>query len=354
MYNPALYNRTKTRSFRLATGPGIIALLVFCGVAHSAPQQPAAPATAAQSKDTAAPTLPTATKPASASAPAASSSPAAPAFSPVIANRKAWKTLTDGLAEKNYDRRAQAVAALGTIGLRRDSVALIEAALNDKDEPVRLAAADVLGTMKSRSSIPKLQVALDDSSPIVSFAAAQSLLLMGDKSGLDMFMQILDGDHKVSTGIVSGGMHKVHEELHDPTALAELGAIQTAGAFLGPAGFGVAAAIEMSKDKAAPARAISAKLLADDTSDDARQTLRDALQDKSWIVRAAAAEALGVHGSANDVAALAPLLDDVHKEVRYRAAAAIIRSYRPNPLRSQQPAARSGTVAATQTPAPAR
>ncbi len=103
--------------------------------------------------------------------------------------------------------------------------------------------------MKSRSSIPKLQVALDDSSPIVSFAAAQSLLLMGDKSGLDMFVQILDGDNKVSTGIVSGGMHKVHEELHDPTALAELGAVQTAGAFLGPAGFGVSAAIEMARDK---------------------------------------------------------------------------------------------------------
>jgi len=36
-------------------------------------------------------------------------------------------------------------------------------------------------------------------------------------------------------------------------------------------------------------------------------------------------EALGVHGPSNDVATLAPLLDDQQKEVRYRAAAAIIR-----------------------------
>ena len=91
---------------------------------------------------------------------------------------------------------------------------------------------------------------------------------------------------------------------------------QTVGAFFGPAGFGVTAAIEMAKDKAAPARAISARLLADDPSDDAREVLREALQDKSWIVRAAAAEALGVHGSLNDVTTLAPLMDDPQKEVR--------------------------------------
>ncbi len=40
---------------------------------------------------------------------------------PIIASREAWKCLTDGMAEKNYDRRAQTVAALGTIGLRRDA-----------------------------------------------------------------------------------------------------------------------------------------------------------------------------------------------------------------------------------------
>jgi HEAT repeat protein len=233
--------------------------------------------------------------------------------------------LKDGLEEKNYDRRAQVIAALGTIGLRRDVVSLIEGVLNDKDAPVRQAAVEVLGTMKSRGSIPKLQLALDDNSAVVSFAAAQALWTMGDRSGQDLFVEVLDGDRKVSTGLVRGGLQKVHEELHDPKALAELGSEQAAGAFLGPAGFGVTAAVELAKDKAAPARAISARLLANDTSDIAREVLREALQDRSWIVRAAAAEALGVHGSLNDVATLAPLLDDNQKEVRYRAAAAIIR-----------------------------
>lgn len=247
------------------------------------------------------------------------------ALSPAAASRKAWQCLKDGLAEKNYDRRAQAITALGAIGLRPDVVSLIEASLNDKDAPVRLAAVEVLGKMKSRSSIPKLQAALDDPSAVVAFAAAKALWAIGDHSGEGLFLEVMSGDRKASTSMIRGGMQQAHEELHDPTALAELGAEQTAGAFFGPAGFGLTTAIELTKDKAAPARAASALLLADDKSDDAREALRDALEDKSWIVRGAAAEAIGAHGSANDVATLAPLLNDPHKEVRYRAAAAILR-----------------------------
>ena len=301
-----------SRGFRVAIGGGMLVLLTVCLCTQGAQQEHASspPLTAAQPK------------PDSTAAPA---KPSAATLSPDAASRKAWKILNDGLGEKNYDRRAQVITALGTIGLRRDVVSLIEGGLNDKDAPVRQAAVEVLGTLKSRGSIPKLQLALDDKSAVVSFAAAQALWTMGDRSGQDLFLEVLDGDRKVSAGLVGGGLHQVHEELHDPKALAELGSEQAAGAFLGPAGFGVTAAIEMTKDKAAPARAISARLLANDTSDSAREALEEALQDKSWVVRAAAAEALGVHGSLNDVATLAPLLDDPQKEVRYRAAAAIIR-----------------------------
>jgi HEAT repeat protein len=214
---------------------------------------------------------------------------------------------------------------LGTIGLRRHNVSQIEGGLTDKDSQVRKAAVDVLGTMKSRGSIPKLRAALDDNSTVVSFAAARSLWAMGDTSGQDLFMEVLDGDRKASRGLVQGGLQQFHEEIHDPKALAELGSEEAAGIFLGPAGFGVLAAIELSKDKGALPRAITARLLANDTSEAARKALRDALQDRSWIVRAAAAEALGFHGSSGDVATLAPMLDDQQKEVRYRAAAAIIR-----------------------------
>jgi HEAT repeat protein len=313
--------------FRVATGTGMVLLLALCVCARGAQQRPASaqPPAVAQPKPGSTAAAASA-KPGAAPSVASVVSQDAATLSPAAASRKAWKCLNDGLAEKNYNRRAQAIAALGTIGLRRDAVSLIEGGLNDKDSPVRQAAADVLGTMKSRGSIPKLRAALDDNSAVVSFAAAQALWTMGDRSGQDLFLEVLVGDRKISTGLVRGGLQQLHEALHDPKALAELGSEQAAGALLGPAGFGVTAAIELAKDKAAPARAISARLLADDTSDDAREVLREALQDKSWIVRAAAAQALGVHGSLNDVTTLAPLLDDQQKEVRYRAAAAIIRA----------------------------
>jgi HEAT repeat protein len=299
---------------RVAMGMGMLVLLIFCVRARSAQQGSTSlpPLSGAEPKSDSTPTT-------------APAKPGAAVLSPAAASRKAWKCLQNGLEEKNYDRRAQVITALGTIGLRRDVVLLIEGGLNDKDAPVRQAAVDVLGILKSRGSMAKLQLALDDKSAVVSFAAAQALWTMGDRSGQDLFLEVLDGDRKVSAGLVRGGLQQVHEELHDPKALAELGSEQAAGAFLGPAGFGVTAAVELAKDKAAPARAISARLLANDTSDSAREVLREALQDRSWIVRAAAAEALGVHGSLNDVATLAPLLDDPQKEVRYRAAAAIIR-----------------------------
>jgi HEAT repeat protein len=309
--------------FRVLRYIGIVGFL-FPVFGRGAKQQPPSPPAAGQPKLESTvivrPIKPIA-------APSASSPVSADttALSPAAESRRAWKCLNDGLMEKNYDRRAQAIAALGTIGLRPSAVSLIEGGLKDKDAPVREAAVDVLGTMKSRGSIPKLRAALDDNSAVVRFAAAHALWTMGDKSGQDLFLEVLDGDRKASTGLVRGGLQQIHEEMHDPKALAKLGSEQAAGAFLGPAGFGVTAAIELAKDKGAPARAISARLLADDTSDDAREGLREALQDKSWIVRAAAAEALGAHGSLNDIMVLAPLLNDPQKEVRYRAAAAIIR-----------------------------
>jgi HEAT repeat protein len=313
-------------AFRVAIGAVMVLFSVFLVRAQGAQQPPtSSPPQAVAQPNPGSGAAAAPAKPRGAPSSASVVSPDGAALSPAAATRKAWKCLTDGLAENNYDRRAQTIAALGTIGLRRNAVSLIEAGLKDKDSPVRQAAAEVLGTMKSRSSIPELRVALDDSSDVVRFAAAQALWAMGDKSGQDLFLGVLDGNRRASTGLVRGGLQQVHQELHDPKALAEFGSEEAAGAFLGPAGFGIKAALELAKDNAAPARAISALLLADDANEDAREVLREALQDKSWIVRAAAAEAIGVHGSLKDIETLAPLLGDQEKKVRYRAAAAIIR-----------------------------
>ncbi|HUK30245.1 MAG TPA: HEAT repeat domain-containing protein [Candidatus Acidoferrum sp.] len=256
----------------------------------------------------------------------ASPSPAAqPPISLADARTNAWKVLNDGLADKELDHRAGAISALGTIGVQPEVVPLVEGGLDDKSVTVREVAATTLGRMKSRGSIPKLRAALDDESPAVVYAAATSLWQMNDNSGEEILAEILEGDRKASRKRVDQGLHAAHEKLHDPKELLALGAEMSAEGFFPPAVFGVKLVEYLSKDKAASPRAASALLLGDGTDAYAHDALGQALADNSWIVRAAAAEALSRHGTQDDIALLAPLLKDEHYEVRYEAAAAIVR-----------------------------
>lgn len=241
------------------------------------------------------------------------------------ARRSAWKSLTEGADNKNADDRALAVSALAVLGSQPEAIVLVEAGLQDKSYEVRQAAATALGAMKSRSSIPKLRDRLDDESAPVVFASAQALWEMGDFSGESIFAQVLAGDRKVSPTMFQTGFHDMNEKLHDPLALAEFGAEQSAGAFLGPAGFGVPVVEELAKDKTVPARALSARLLGQGKDAASRQALEQALHDRSWIVRAEAAVGLGQMGARSDVGTLLPLLNDGTPQFRYKVAAAILR-----------------------------
>jgi HEAT repeat protein len=229
------------------------------------------------------------------------------------------------VSNKNADHRTQAVYALGTLGVQPESVPLIDARLQDTNSFVRQAAAKTLGDMQARESVPKLHAALDDKSAAVSFTAAQALWRMGDESGTSILAQVLAGDRGVSPGLIHSEWHDMREQLHSPTSIVEFGAVQAAGAFLGPAGFGVAALEELAKDKTSGVRAISAGMLGDGTDPGDRVLLGEALKDKSWLVRAAAAQALGHAGDQSDIEKLMPMMDDNHPAVRYKAAAAIVR-----------------------------
>jgi HEAT repeat protein len=252
-------------------------------------------------------------------------SSASNAGKPAEARAASWACLLEGASNKKSDHRTQAVYALGTLGAQPDTVSLIEARLRDTDSFVRQAAAKTLGDMQVRESVPKLHAALDDKSAAVSFTAAQALWRIGDKSGTSILAQVLAGERGVSPGLIHTEWHDMHEQLHNPTSIAEFGAVQAAGAFLGPAAFGVAALEELAKDKTAGVRAISAGMLGDGTDPGDRVLLEEALKDKSWLVRAAAAQALGHAGDQSDIEKLMPMMDDNHPAVRYKAAAAIVR-----------------------------
>src|SRR4051812_48443175 len=110
-----------------------------------------------------------------------------------------WEIVKQGAAEENPIKRAQAIAALGTIRTPQADK-LVEAALADRDPSVRLTAVSALAERKSRATIPRLRAALADDSGEVSFTAAKALWEIGDRSGQELLEQVLSGERKQSAG----------------------------------------------------------------------------------------------------------------------------------------------------------
>jgi HEAT repeat protein len=239
-----------------------------------------------------------------------------------------YDVLTQGTVDSNPAKRIGALIAMGVIHPEPKAVALIEGMLADKDYGTRQAACSTLGEMKSRASIPKLHEALDDKAPEVVFAAARSLYAMGDPAGRAVLIGVLDGDRSNSSGLVSSSLRDAKLKLHDPKALLLIGVNESAG-LLGPFGVGVPIAETIMKDKEASGKTAAALLLATDTTIASRDAIKEALSDKNWTVRVAAARAVGVRDLKFFYDDVAPMLSDKRDEVRFAAAATMIRLKQP-------------------------
>jgi HEAT repeat protein len=243
----------------------------------------------------------------------------------------AWATITDGVNSPNAIKRKDAISTLDAAGLNPRIVGLLETALSDKDVVVRQTAASVLGALKSRQSIPKLRAALQDPAPEVSFSAATALWNMKDPSGRDIFAAVAAGERGNSSGIMKEQIRDAKKKLHSPGTLAMMGIRESAGAFLGPFAMGLTVFDELRKDSSASARTLSLSMLSTDTDPKTIKAIEDALEDKNWIVRTAAAKALAVRNSRDSVPKLRAALVDKHESVRYMAAAAIVKLTTPVP-----------------------
>jgi len=233
--------------------------------------------------------------------------------------------LTDGAAESSPYKRSPAISALGTIPTP-DARKLVDAALTDKEILVRLAAVSAIAERKSRADIPKLKKALDDESGEVSFTAAHALWEMGDRSGRDLLESLIEGDRKPSEGFVKKQIRGAKSTLHNPKELAWLGAKEGAGFLFGPLGAGLGVLQMVLKDSAAPERALSATMLGEIKDAESISYLSDALLDKSPLVRAAAAKALGGFTDPSVQPKLEAVLDDKVDAVRYMVAASLLRT----------------------------
>lgn len=265
------------------------------------------------------------------SPPAKKSAAPAKTSAPIVPVRTAAANLLRAaLKEKSAVRRAEAVVAYGTIGTQPEVVRRIESSLNDSDEDVRRAAAATLGEMKSRGSIPRLKQALEDKSARVRFVAALSLWQMGDRSGRAILSAVLGGEGGGGVkDTVSSEFRGAKKTLSDPKKVGMMGLKEGAGALLGPFALGITVAQAVTQDRSAPERTLCAVMFGEDRDIASVKQLEAALVDKSWLVRAAAARALGGIGRPASIPKLRALFEDDRPAVRYTAAASVLRLTEP-------------------------
>jgi HEAT repeat protein len=250
---------------------------------------------------------------------------------------EAWTTLTNALKDpKHPDVRIQALAALGTLGNNVRAENLITAAMKDPDFDVRTAAILAAGQTKDRNLTTPIRNMLDDNEPQVAFTAATTLWKMNDHSGEDILVAVVNGDRKATAGLKDSTKHTIAKDLHSPSTLARIGALQGASILLGPFGFGITAYEYMRKNGVDTSRVTAIEQISEEKTGPIRSTLIAALDDKDPAVRAAAAKALGHNYHDKEVAdALLPVFDDSKRPVRLTAAAAYINATSP-PLHTRR------------------
>lgn len=239
-----------------------------------------------------------------------------------------WERLEKAAVDGKPEHRIAALAALASMTGDREAAALIGSALlHDDNRDVRQVAALSLGDIRARAAIPALRQALNDKAPEVVFAAAQALWKLGDRTGRDILEEVLDGERSAAKGVVSSHLAEFRKLFTSPKQMMVFGLKEGAGSLLGPYAMGFGVLQEFMSDKSAGARVLSVSLLAQDPNATSFAALRDALRDKSWLIRLAAAKAAGGLRRRELLPILRSNLDDADERsaVKLMCAAAVLR-----------------------------
>jgi hypothetical protein len=235
--------------------------------------------------------------------------------------QKAWSMFETAAKSKSATQRVLGMRALGLLPDDAHARELAEGALADPRPQVRAAAATALGQMHAIESVPKLKTLLSDKRISVVMAAAHSLHDLNDDATANaIYLDVLSGERK-GDGLIAEQM----DTLHNPKELAMIG-VETGIGYVPFAGIGWDAWRYTHKKNPHPPRAIAATLLAHDPDPrTGRALVKAALNDKEWIVRAAAVEAVAQRGDPSLEDKIELSLFDPNVHVRFTAAAAVIR-----------------------------
>ena len=231
----------------------------------------------------------------------------------------AWKLLEEGAREKNLEKRAKMIHALGLLGPEPKAVELAEAGLEDKEPQVRIVAARVLGQMGSTKSVPKLVAATSDRKISVALAAAHSLVALKSDAGYDVYYAVMTGQRKEA-----GMIEEQWDELRSPKNAAEFAFNQGIG-FVPYAPAAYEAIQMLTKKDPSPIRAAAAIGLVHDPNPRSGTALAQAVKDKNWIVRVAALRAIAMRGDHEMLGAVEAMTQDKREEVRFAAAVAVLK-----------------------------
>jgi HEAT repeat protein len=234
----------------------------------------------------------------------------------------AWSLLEAGLTQKSAAPRAAAVQTLGRIPNDPHAIELAENALKDKSSLVRTAAATSLGQMHASSADSSLKAALNDKNLSVVMAAARALLLLNDRVSYDVYYEVYTGERKNNSGMVA----QETQILHNPKRLAQMGFNEGIGFVpFGGIPWGAFQTIMKDRKNAVAAKAVLISALTTDPEPRTGNLLLTVTQDKNWVLRVAALEAIAQRGDPALLQEIEPRLSDSKREVRYAAAAAVIR-----------------------------
>jgi len=235
---------------------------------------------------------------------------------------KAWTLLEAAAEQSKTERRVTAVRVLGLLPDNNRAIKLAQNALEDPKPEVRVAAATALGKMRAASSIPELKKALSDKELSVVLAAAHALHELKDPACYEVYYAILTGRRKSSEGF----FEQETEMFHDPKELAKMGFEQGIG-YVPYAGIGWDALRTIMKDRndGSPVKAAAASNLVSDPDPRTSAALVNATHERNWVIRVAALQAIAERGDPALVGKIELLLNDSKEEVKYTAAAAIVR-----------------------------